>query len=258
MSSQLHDLHPSGGATGTVAGIAVTKQRRRLAAIALAPLVALLLAGCVLIEVDLELTRNDEVTGSIAIGVSQNFYDEASLPPEARISDAFGGIEGAEVTVFQEDGFIGERAIFSGVPMIVFVPRGDGGQVVTLERDGDLIRIGGVIDLSDLEGAENFGASADDVSVRIKVPGDIIASNGTVDEATNTITWNPRFGEELQLSATIDSPVGGGFGLGTAVGIAAAIVLGAVAVIFLRSRKKVAEASEESGDVASDKASPEN
>jgi hypothetical protein len=44
--------------------------------------------------------------------------------------------------------------------------------------------------------------------VAIKFPGEILETNGSIDEETNTITWLPKYGEANEISALVYSPRG--------------------------------------------------
>lgn len=201
-------------------------------------LATLFLTGCVLVEVDLTVDRNDRVSGSLTVGVSDAASDGTNLPPEAQLSEAFNGIEEVLVERFRERGFVGERAVFTNAPLEVFAPVEGDSQLVTFERDEQTLRVGGVVDFSDLEGAESAGASLENISIRISVSGTITATNGQVDEKGNSITWYPQFGERLELFATVDAPVGGPLPLSIVVALAVAIMLGAGALFYLRASRK--------------------
>lgn len=198
----------------------------------------LFLTGSVLVEVDLTVDRNDRVSGWPTVGVSNAASEGTNLPPEAQLSAAFNGIEEVLVERFRERGFAGERAVFTNAPLEVFAPVEGDSQLVTFERDDQTLRVGGVVDLSDLEGAENIAASLENISICISVSGTITVTNGQVDEKDNSITWYPQFGEKLELFAAVDAPVGGPPPLSIAVALAATIMLGAGALFYVRTSRK--------------------
>jgi hypothetical protein len=191
------------------------------------------------VEVNLTVDRSDRVSGSLAVGVSSALSDGTNLPPEAQLSESFSNIGEVLVERFNEDGFVGERAVFTDAPLSVFAPVEGSNQLVSFERIEDTLHIGGVLDLSGLEGAESAGASLDNISIRITVPGTIIATNGQIDDSSNSIIWSPVFGERLELFATVDAPLGGTLSIAVAVALAAGIMLVGGALYLVRRTHKL-------------------
>lgn len=210
---------------------------------------AFLLGACLKLDMDLEVSADDTVDGSVVFALDKELLElsgqsledvlgtEIPVPTEA---------EGVSAEPYEDDEFAGQEFTFDGVPLQQFNQSEDAEQL-QIVREGDLFRVTGVLDLSGATGATGLSGFGEglaeafegaELRVRISFPGDVSESNGVV--AGNTVTWEPRVGERLELRATasaIDTG-GGGSGLTPILIVAGAAVVAAFALALLAARRR--------------------
>lgn len=218
-------------------GLTLGTARRALGVVGLLPLISMLLTGCLKLDADLEVSSSDLVSGQFSAGLAVAVAGTEQVPSEIELYRYFEPADGVTLDTFVDEEFIGEVVTFENVPFGYFGEQADGEPLLTFERDGDLIRIGGVINLNNLSGIENYGGRQENVSITIKVPGEVIASNGIVSADGRTIEWSPLFGTTTALEATIDAPPDSGLSLQLTILLSILIVAGAAAVFVARSRR---------------------
>lgn len=227
----------------------------RLAAIGL---LALLLSACLKLDMDLEVSSDDTVSGRVIFAVQRELLDLAG----GSVEDILGtdaplpeDVEGVTVEEYEDDEFAGQQFNFDSVPLSEFNQE-QGDEQLRIVRDGDVFRVTGVLDLSSglgatgatgLEGLDpsQFLQGAE-LRIRITFPGEVIESNGQVNG--NAVTWEPEVGERLEIQAT-GSAIGGGSGGSNltlwliigAIVVVAAVVVGVV--MAQRRRPATAEAA---------------
>jgi len=118
---------------------------------------------------------------------------------------------------------------------------------LTIQRDGDNLIVSGSLSFEDEEAdpdaAEDLGFGqaffdTADLRVSIRFPGEIVETNGDVNEETNTVTWRPRYGEANELSAIVYAPRGIPLWVWWLVGGVFAVLAAAGAVIILKRRSE--------------------
>jgi hypothetical protein len=207
---------------------------------------ALLLAGCFKVNMDVEVTPDNTVSGSAVVAVDESLLqlsgqnvdqlfqdmDLSDLPP------------GATVDAYSEDGFVGQEITFEDVPLDAFT--GDNalsstgtGDDLNIVRQGDEFRVTGALDMSGEEftGTEIPSQFLDNFEFRISItfPGEVKSATGEIDG--NTVTWEPKFGQNTRLDAVASAiPSGSSPVLLIALVAAGALLLGAI-TFFLTHRK---------------------
>jgi hypothetical protein len=219
---------------------------------------ALLLTGCIKLDMNLVINSDDTVSGAIQLGVQKELLELTGQS----VDDLLGtdtpfpsDVPGVTVEPFDDGEFAGQQFTFESVPLTEFA--GTGAEEINITRSGDTYVITGVLDLSSgLSGATGFtgfGATGAELfeSAQIEIaftfPGDVIDANGQIDG--NTVTYVPAFGERLEINAT-GSAIDDGDAAGAVGGddggsnlvlilIIALVVVATVIVIVLvmRSRK---------------------
>jgi hypothetical protein len=185
---------------------------------------ALLLTGCIKLNMNLGINDDDTVSGTIQLGVDKQLLEVSGQNAE----DLLGGdspfpsnAPGVTVEPFDDGEFAGQEFTFESVPLEEFNSGGFAGttglpgvtgssDVLNIQRQGDRFVVTGALDLSSgLSGATGpFGGSggADlfrsaDVKIAFTFPGEVIqAPGGQIDG--NTVTYVPTFGERLEINAT--------------------------------------------------------
>ena len=232
--------------------VASAKKRRRFVLTVGLMLIPFALTGCFKFTIDLEVSNQDTVSGTSVVALSEALAALAQEGGGGEPTDAFGEIDGVTVSEFDDGNFVGQQYDFSGVPIESFALNDDA-SALSIERDGDNLVLRGNLSLED-EGADpaagedlGFGQEffdSADLRVSIKFPGEILETNGKIDESTNTITWVPKFGEANELSATVYAPKGIPIWVWWAVAAGVALVLaivGFVLVVRVRGRKSSLE-----------------
>lgn len=230
------------------------KRIRPMGALAVAAM-AVLLSGCVKIDMQLDVSENDTVAGEMVFGLSRDMAAMAESMGQDP-SEAFGELsqglpEGAQVEEYEDDDYVGQRVTFEDIPLTEFSEGND----FTLVHEGEEIIVDGNLDMSDfnpeamageLGGLGDAGQFGDmdqlmeslEVSVSITFPGEVIEHNGTLDGTT--VTWTPVAGEANEISArSADSGGGGGDGIPVWIWILiVVVVLGLAALLFFLSRNR--------------------
>src|SRR5688572_5345137 len=172
----------------------MTHRWRTVGRIAVLGLLALLLSACLKLDMDLEVSEDNTISGSMIFGVDKQLLEltggtiddflgtDSPLPSDA---------EGVTVEPFEDDEFIGQRFVFDSVPLET-LSSGTPDEL-RITREGDTFTVSGALDLSSglsgatgatgatgFPGAEEFLQGAD-LKVRITFPGAVSDTNGEVD-----------------------------------------------------------------------------
>jgi hypothetical protein len=187
---------------------------------------AVLLTGCIKLNVDLGINADDTVNGTIVLGVQKELLELTGQSAEDLLGDADlipTGATGVVVEPFEDDEFVGQQIIFEDLPIAEFNAdalgasgatgisgvTGAGGDTLNIAREGETFVVTGVLDLSSgLSGATGPFAGTGgaqlfenaDIQISITFPGEVVQANGEVDG--NTVTYVPEFGERLEINAT--------------------------------------------------------
>ena len=213
---------------------------------------ALLLAGCFKVNMDVEVTPENTVSGTAIIAVDENLLQLSGqsadqLFQDMDLSDLPAG---ASVDPYEEDGFVGQEITFQEVSLEDF--RGNNslsgagaGDELDIVRVGDEFRVSGAIDMSGQEftGTEVPREFLDNFEFRISItfPGEVKSATGDIDG--NTVTWEPTIGQNTRVEAVASAIPSAASPLLLILLIAlGALVLGAIA-FFLTHRKTPAPAA---------------
>ena len=194
------------------------RTRRLLGAAALSTALVAGLAGCVKMDMQLDLQSDDTVDGSILMAVSSALAEMSGQDPESLLGEmnADDMVDQGAVTSTEpyDDGeYIGQTIHFEGESLESF--SGGGDEDLQIVREGDEYVVSGVMDLSDAamgtegEGGEMFAGLMESFDVRVSItfPGAVSEHNGELDG--NTVTWTPRVGETNEISARGSAIEGG-------------------------------------------------
>jgi hypothetical protein len=181
---------------------------------------ALVLTGCIKLNMDLVIGSDDTVSGVVQFGVQKELLELTGQSVDDLLGDVPLPSDAPGVTTepFEDDEFAGQQFNFESVPIEQFDPSQVTGATgvtgvpatdqLSITRQGDTFVVVGVLDMSGgITGATNpFGGTgaelleSADIRIAITFPGDVIEANGQVDG--NTVTYVPRFGERLEINAT--------------------------------------------------------
>jgi hypothetical protein len=224
---------------------------RVLATVAL----ALLLAGCFKVNMDLDVTADNTVSGTAVVAVEESVLELTGqgvdqLFAEMDLSDL---PPGSETEPYDEDGFVGRQITFEEVPLSEFTGNGTlsgttSGEDLNIVREGDEFHVTGGFDMSGQEftGAEIPQQVLDNFEFRISItfPGAVSSASGDIDG--NTVTWEPRVGQNTEIRAVASAiPSSSSPLLMIALIAAGALVLGAI--VYLLTHRKTAAAGPVAG-----------
>ena len=186
---------------------------------------AVLLTGCIKLNVDLGINADDTVNGAVVLGVQKELLELTGQSAEDLLGDADlipTGATGVVVEPFEDDEFVGQQIIFEDLPISEFNSGALGasgatgisgvtgaGDNLNITREGETFVVTGALDLSSgLSGATGPFAGTGgaqlfenaDIQISITFPGEVVQANGEVDG--NTVTYVPEFGERLEINAT--------------------------------------------------------
>lgn len=219
---------------------------------------AVLLSACLKLDMDLQVSAEDTVSGSVIFAMDKDLLEltgqsvEEVLGADAPVpTDA----QGVSAEAYEDDRFAGQRFSFDAVPLAQF-NQGEDPESLTIVREGDTFRVSGVLDLSGATGATGVPGFEDafqgaELRIRISFPGDVADANGAIDG--NTVTWEPRIGERLELQATASAiqSAGAGSNMTLILIIVGVVVVAVAAVAVVMGRRRGAQPSApEEGAVA--------
>jgi hypothetical protein len=210
----------------------------------------LLLAGCFKVDMDVEVSPDNTVSGSAIIAVDESLLELGGqsadqLFEDMDLSDLPAGATSAP---YQEGGFTGQEITFEGMTLEAFtednaLSGSQGGEDLNIVRRGDEFHVTGSFDMSGEEftGGQVPQQFLDTFEFRISItfPGEVKSASGDIDG--NSVTWEPKLGENTQVRAVASAIPSESSSLLMIVLVAAgALVLGAVA--FLLTHRKSAGA----------------
>lgn len=204
---------------------------------------ALLLSGCVRVDMELEVSPENTVSGAAILAVDESILELTGQNADQLFQDMDTTSDlppGAAVESYAEDGFVGQRITFDAVPLAEFSQGGltETGEELSIVRRGDDFHVTGQLDMtgSDFGGEEVPAGVLDSVEFRIAItfPGPVRSATGEVDG--NTVTWTPRVGENTRIQA-VASAIPSSSPLLPIVLIGAGVILLGALVFLLVSRR---------------------
>lgn len=219
---------------------------------------ALLLSACLKLDMDLQVSSENTVSGTVILAVQTSLLELGG----GSIEDVLGtdsplpeGLEGVTQEPYEDEEFTGQRFTFDSIPLERF-NENEEQDALRIVREGDVFRVTGALDLAagasgatGLSGIdpEQFLQGAE-LRIVIAFPGEVTETNGVADG--NTVTWEPEVGERLELQATasaIESGGGSSTMLLLIVGGAAVLALIVLLVVMSRRRGRPAVATAAAG-----------
>jgi len=211
------------------------------------------LAGCLKVDMSLEINDDDSIDGHVIMAFSDEVAELTGQDPETLAQQFEDEVmddapEGVTQEPYEDDEFQGTRLVLDGVALDEFDVSDD--ETLSIVHEGDEYRVNGVLDMTgaeafgDLSGEEQelIGRFADSMDVRVAItfPGDVIEHNGELEG--RTVTWTPEFGETLDVQARAEDTAGSSFPWWI-VGVGAALVAVAAMVLLALRRRPDATAA---------------
>ena len=176
-------------------------------------------------DMNLVINKDSTVSGSMIFAISDSLAglaetnSDESNPLEDAINTEAEGITESE---YKSGGYTGTKYTFDRVPFEDWnKDNADGESSFKLIRDGNLLTVKGVFDLSDGENEDSgndLGAFGDefaksitssfDINISVKFPVKVLESTGSISDDGMTVTWKPKYGDKVDLTTTVEIPSG--------------------------------------------------
>ena len=209
---------------------------------------ALLMTGCIKVDLDMELHGDNTISGTMVFAVSRDLLALTGSSADdllGQITASAGPLPSGvrfQESAYADDKFEGKTYTFQDVPIDAFSQGTTAGETISIKRVGDTFQVNGEIDLTPtVTGPLQPGAAqlAKDMELRIAItfPGLVSQqSGGTI--TGNTVTWTPAFGQKTEIQATGSATGSGGDGptMWILLGLAILLVV-VVALVLVRSRR---------------------
>ena len=224
---------------------------------------ALLLTGCLKLDMAITISPDDTVDGQLVFAVNEQLLELTGQDVDDMLGNATvpSNVEGATQEPYDDGEFVGTQVTFEDVALSELSEASDA-ESLTIVRTGDTYEVDGVMDLStedaDLQGnpfEDQITEAFDTAQLRIEstFPGEVLETNGQVDGTT--VTWEPVFGERNVLTAVASasgdgaSDTAGGTGAAEASGeesgrntlvylLIGLVIVGVVVGLVLMMRRK--------------------
>lgn len=200
---------------------------KTLSLIVVTAAVAMGLSGCIKIDMDMKVGRNEKVDGTFVLALNEEMLTLMQQKPDDFIKSMLkDGVakdvpKGAKVTqtAYRKDGWAGVAISYKDMPVSEFsksagkAAGGVGGGTVAPGQDFVLTK---VKDTYEFTGKVDFGTgnspagkdkSTDammkkykpEMRIKMTFPGKVISANGKI--SGNSVTWVPKLGDKLTMTA---------------------------------------------------------
>jgi hypothetical protein len=118
--------------------------------------IAVLLAGCVKVDMDLEVSAENTVSGEAILAVDESLVELSGQTPDQLFQDLdLSDLpQGATVEPYEDGGFVGQQVNFEDVSLSEFTggeTLGATGEELSIVRVGDEFHVDGRLDMSGTE-----------------------------------------------------------------------------------------------------------
>ena len=215
---------------------------RRLAGVTALVTMLFVLTGCLQLNAQMSVRKDDTVSGRILVAADQ----AAQAAALDRIGTPSGLEEKVRITPYSADGFTGKeiyftQLTFAEIDALALAVDIEGARPYTMSfrRSGDTVTFSGSVDLSGLPADR---AANSTTQVDLTFPNRISETNGTVG-AGNSVSWNPAPGSitRMQASSSYPDPAARGFAVWMIVGIGAALLVAIGTVLAARTSRARAD-----------------
>jgi len=203
-------------------------------------ILAVLLTGCIKLNIDFTVSSDNTVNGTMVFAFSKQLLQLTGQSAESLLASSApvpSSVPGLSAKPYDDGEFAGQEYTLDAVPLSQF--SSDPSSPFRIVRTGDTFTLSGVIDLS--SGAGVSGASGAipgldqalagaDIRISITFPGAVTDTNGVVDGTT--VTWTPKIGQRLEIHATA-SAIGSGSSSTSSILLIGLVALGVIAVIVV-------------------------
>lgn len=217
-------------------------------------LLAILMTGCIKLNMDLQLRSDDTVDGSVIFAVNKQVLQLSGKSFEDLTGGQSAVPSGVPVQTsdYEDDQYSGKKYTFEDVPISRF--SGDGStDSLSIVHQGDTYVVSGALDLSAADTSQIPNAdqalSTAEISLSITFPGAVQSASAGGVISGNAVTWKPKFGDKTQITATGSAIATGGGALPWIL-LGAAVLIVLIMVLVLLARRKPKEAEPGEGETA--------
>jgi hypothetical protein len=204
--------------------------RRNLFAAATMVGLVSLLSGCIKMDMDMKLSKDEKISGTMIVGFQKSLLDMMGQSKEEFLKDMKLGDDmpkGSKVKTYDKDGYIGQEVTFKDLPAAEFNSLGSaakgatagatGGDTGSTNDDLKLAKVKGkwvmtgTMDLSAAStttggtkpkaGQPDMSALMKGFKIRIKMtfPGKIVEHDKWGKVKGNSVEWTPQAGEKVVM-----------------------------------------------------------
>jgi hypothetical protein len=166
-------------------------------------------------DMDLTLSEDDTVSGTMILAISNEVAEELGMNPEDVWDQGRGELgdsvpEGATEEPYSDGEYTGGKYSFDAQSIEEFSR--DASPELSITREGDEYVVSGEMDLTDEQG-DLAGAPPEmletlDLRVAVTFPGEVLETDGEV-VGTSTVEWRPQPGEVNEMRARGSAVAGG-------------------------------------------------
>ena len=208
---------------------------------------AMLMTGCIKVDLNMQLKSDNTVGGTMVFAVSRDLLALTGSSVDdllGQITTSAGPLPSGvqfQQSDYSDERFEGKTYTFQDVPIDAFSQGTTAGETLSIQRVGDTFQVNGEIDLTPAAtGTLQPGTAqlAKDMELRVAItfPGPVSQQSGGTASG-RTVTWEPAFGEKTEIRATGSAIGSGGHGALRWILLGLAILLVLVVVLVLvRSR----------------------
>ena len=214
---------------------------RRLAALTASLLMVMTLSGCLRLNAQMQVRKDDTVSGRILVA------GDGQSPQGAlgRLTPPAGLDQKVRITAYSADGFTGQelyftQLTFAEVDTLALAIDLDGTRPYTMgfRRSGDTVVFTGAVDLTGVPADRARSATA---RIDLTFPNKVTDTNGETNG--NSVSWQPKPGAVTRMEARVSypDPATRGFAVWMIVGVGAALLVSIGAVLAARRSRALSD-----------------
>jgi hypothetical protein len=178
-----------------------------LAGLLVAAATALLLTGCVKVDIHLKVATDDTVSGTYVVGVRKSLLavtnDNADSLYQRLTASARPGVR---TTRYDDGTYVGATFAVSAVPIgqvgTLGTPDGSSGTNFSLTHTNGQFQFSATLDTSTAAGPNGAAPAGSEIRLTVTFPGRVVATNG--HKHGSSVTWTPPLGRRVTVTATAD------------------------------------------------------
>jgi LppM domain len=212
----------------------IRDMRIRARSVLLVAALIAVLTGCVKVDADLKVDKDETVSGSMLMAVDKNMVEQLGTTPDKVREEIEKSIkqdapEGVSCKAYDEGNYVGADCTLDNVPFSEM--NGSGGNDLKFQKDGERFVVSGRANAGNTpEPPDRASLPRPEVKFKITMPGKILEHDPGAKVDGDAATYSdPTKMDKIRLV----SDSGGGFPLWAIIVIAALVLAAIGAVVFL-------------------------